>query len=205
MTLFRVIAYIDGFNLYYGLKDKNWKRYYWLNLSSFVLSLLENSQTLVCSKYFTARVDKPASKKARQDAYLDALGTLSDLNIYYGRYQYDPFTCYKCSRTYDIPHEKMSDVNIATEMLSDAFQNKFDTAFLISADADLVSPIKKIRDLFPEKRLVVFFPPERRSADLARVAYHSRPIYRKNFAENQFPELITRGDGYVIKRPLEWK
>lgn len=25
----RVIAYIDGFNLYFGLKSKGWKRYYW--------------------------------------------------------------------------------------------------------------------------------------------------------------------------------
>jgi hypothetical protein len=28
----RTIAYIDGFNLYYGLRSKGWKRYYWLNL-----------------------------------------------------------------------------------------------------------------------------------------------------------------------------
>jgi hypothetical protein len=34
----RVIAYIDGFNLYYGLKDKGWRRYYWLNLNSLSTS-----------------------------------------------------------------------------------------------------------------------------------------------------------------------
>jgi len=28
----RVITYIDGFNLYFGLKSKDWQRYYWLNL-----------------------------------------------------------------------------------------------------------------------------------------------------------------------------
>ena len=28
----RVIAYIDGFNLYFGLKSKGWKRYYWRDL-----------------------------------------------------------------------------------------------------------------------------------------------------------------------------
>jgi len=28
----RVIAYIDGYNLYYGLREQGWKRYYWLNL-----------------------------------------------------------------------------------------------------------------------------------------------------------------------------
>ena len=28
----RVAVYIDGFNLYYGLKSKGWSRYYWLDL-----------------------------------------------------------------------------------------------------------------------------------------------------------------------------
>ncbi len=27
----RVIVYIDGFNLYFGLKSKGWRRYFWLN------------------------------------------------------------------------------------------------------------------------------------------------------------------------------
>ena len=28
----RVLAYVDGFNLYFGLKDSGWQRYYWLNI-----------------------------------------------------------------------------------------------------------------------------------------------------------------------------
>jgi hypothetical protein len=205
MSSFRVIAYIDGFNLYYGLKAKIWQRYYWLDLCKMVRSLLQPTQTLVSVKYFTARVDQPPEKKARQDSYLDALGTLTDLEIIYGRYQFDPFTCYKCSKTYQIPHEKMSDVNLATELLSDAFQNAYDTALIISADADLVPPIKKNKTLFSNKRVMVFFPPERRSAELAGAAHRALPIYEKYFAENQFPEEITRKDGFVIKRPSKWK
>ena len=27
----RIVAYIDGFNLYYGMKEKGWKYFYWLN------------------------------------------------------------------------------------------------------------------------------------------------------------------------------
>jgi uncharacterized LabA/DUF88 family protein len=38
----------------------------------------------------------------------------------------------------------MTDVNIATEMLADAFLGKFDTALLISADGDLTTPVKRI-------------------------------------------------------------
>ena len=32
MNLERLAFYIDGFNLYFGLKDKGWRKYYLLNL-----------------------------------------------------------------------------------------------------------------------------------------------------------------------------
>ena len=28
----RVILYVDGFNLYFGLRSKGWRKYYWLDL-----------------------------------------------------------------------------------------------------------------------------------------------------------------------------
>jgi hypothetical protein len=31
-----VIAYIDGFNLYHGLREKGWKWAYWLNLQALM-------------------------------------------------------------------------------------------------------------------------------------------------------------------------
>ena len=35
----RVIAYIDGFNLYYGLCDSRYRRFLWLNLSVMAKAL----------------------------------------------------------------------------------------------------------------------------------------------------------------------
>jgi hypothetical protein len=29
----KVSIYIDGFNFYYGLKSKNWRKYYWLDIA----------------------------------------------------------------------------------------------------------------------------------------------------------------------------
>ena len=46
----RVVAYVDGFNLYYGLRDKRWKRFYWLNIQSMVQNLLKPHQILVSTK-----------------------------------------------------------------------------------------------------------------------------------------------------------
>jgi len=58
----RVIVYIDGFNLYFGLKSKSWQRYYWLNLKKLAQALLTENQHLVLTKYFTSRVSKPPEK-----------------------------------------------------------------------------------------------------------------------------------------------
>ena len=52
----RVIAYIDGFNLYFGLKDKGWQRYYWLDVTRLAENILEPNSVLMGVKYFTARV-----------------------------------------------------------------------------------------------------------------------------------------------------
>lgn len=62
----RVIAYIDGFNFYFGLKSKGWQRYYWLNLQELARSLLLPSQRLASTKYFTARISAPPDKQRRQ-------------------------------------------------------------------------------------------------------------------------------------------
>ena len=52
----RVIAYVDGFNLYFGLKDSQFKKYYWLDLPAMAVALLRPDQQLVATHYFTARI-----------------------------------------------------------------------------------------------------------------------------------------------------
>ena len=36
----RVIAYVDGYNLYYGLRERRWKRFYWLDIQAMVKQAL---------------------------------------------------------------------------------------------------------------------------------------------------------------------
>ena len=40
----RVAAYVDGFNLYFGLKDRYARRYLWLDLQALSESLLRKGQ-----------------------------------------------------------------------------------------------------------------------------------------------------------------
>ena len=201
----RVIAYIDGFNLYFGLKEKGWKRYYWLNIQAMVQRLLSDKQKLVRTKYFTSRVRYPAAKRTRQSIFLDALSTLPDFEIFYGRYQLNDQECYHCHRTFKIHNEKKSDVNLSVEMLADAFQDRFDVAFLVSADADLTAPVSKVRTLFPDKKIVVALPPERSSFELNNLASQVIPIGRGVIARSQFPDQVVTASRYVLHRPAEWK
>ena len=56
--------------------------------------------------------------------------------------------------------------------MRDAFLDKFDKAFLITADTDLVSTIKMIKELCPKKRIILLIPPNRRknAAELIQTA-----------------------------------
>jgi len=201
----RVIAYIDGFNLYYGLRSKGCKHFYWLNLQAVTQHLLKPNQTLTVTKYFTTKVKSPPDKQRRQTTFLEALGTLPDLHIYYGHYLADEITCRNCGHTYTTHHEKMTDVNIAVELLTDAFQDNFDIALLISADGDLVGPVKKVKQLFPHKRVIVVFPPKRHSNALKNASDVCLHLDRIVLAKSMFPDQVVKADGFVLRRPSKWR
>jgi uncharacterized LabA/DUF88 family protein len=212
----RVIAYIDGFNLYFGLRECGWRRYYWLDLRALANSLLKPFQRLVFTKYFTARIsgalkdDPPAlaqdldAKRRRQNTFLEALSILTDFEIFEGHYLGKTIQCYRCGATWRSHEEKMTDVNIATEMLTDAFCDNYDTALLISGDSDLVPPVLAIREFFPQKRIVVAFPPRRTSIQLERMANVSFVIGEAKLRHSQFPNEVAKPDGFVLRRPSEW-
>ena len=201
----RVIAYIDGFNLYFGLKSAQWKKFYWLNLQLLAQNLLKQDQQLIFTKYFTSRISQPQDKQRRQSVFIEALETLTDIDIYYGHYQTHPRICTKCGYKSMVANEKMTDVNIAVEMMADAYQDRFDIALLISADSDLTAPVSSIRQLFPEKKVVVVFPPMRNSIQLQRTANAYIPLGRATIAKSVFPDRIQKADGYVLHRPIEWQ
>lgn len=200
-----VIAYVDGYNLYYGLRDKGWKRFYWLDIRKMVGHFLRRNQLLAETKYFTTIIEDPPDKKQRQLDYLSALRTLDHMSLFFGHYLSDKITCSQCGHTYQTHHEKMTDVNIAVELMSDAFQDRFDVAFLISADSDLVGPIKAIRRLFKKKLVVLIFPPERYSNALAKVGTRPLHISHEILADSQFPDHVSMANGQFISRPERWK
>jgi hypothetical protein len=69
----RVIVYIDGFNLYFGMREAGFHNCRWLDISVLVQNILQANQSLVEIKYFTSRVSNNPDKQKRQSTYIDAL------------------------------------------------------------------------------------------------------------------------------------
>jgi uncharacterized LabA/DUF88 family protein len=222
----RAIAYIDGFNLYYGMRQAGFKKLAWLNISQLSRSLLQPSCNLLAVKYCTARIRGPEpndtperatvirGRRDRQAIYLSALETVPEVSRFEGHYLSKPLSCFYCHKQLECrfcgksqkrDEEKMTDVNIATELLLDAFDDKFDVALLISADSDLVPPIRTVRNRFSDKTIMVAFPPCRQSTELSKTASTVRRIRRSALEKSQFPDEITLRTGYRLCKPVEWR
>ena len=203
----RVIVYVDGFNLYYGLKSKGWQRYYWLDVRRLGENLLLPGQVLVAVRYFTARISPrlgSPSKSKRQATFLEALETRSDLHIYYGHYLAKERHCRECGAEWITYEEKMTDVNIAVELLSDAQDDAFDIAIIISGDSDLTPPVRATLERYPERRVIVASPPSRHSSQLADAATAAFSIGRKKLKDSQLPDEVVKPGGFVLRRPTQW-
>ena len=230
----RVLAYIDGFNVYYGLRhacrdaDHHHLKHggdpaeclgrslYWLDLRAVVVGQLKRSERCVGIKYFSAprrvpelvEVPDPSrytSSNARQSTYLDALRTLKDLEIELGWYsENDPIECLKCGNRWPNFEEKVTDVNIATHMLMDAFNDRFDLAFVLSADADLVPPIQAVRQMGKDV-VVGLFPGRKRAKHLRTAASEIRGMRIRYLRKRVLPQTVDREGLPPLECPDEWK
>lgn len=203
----RVAAYIDGFNLFYGMKEAKLRHCYWLDVQKLVNRLvlpqeeLKNQRQIALIKYFTARITGPKDKRLRQATYLEALATLDQIQIIEGQYCEEDVQCRKCYYPFTVPKEKMTDVNIAVNLLIDAFEDKYDTAMVISGDSDLVPPVKAVLRMFPTKRVIAVFPPHRYSNEQSQAASHSYSIFPDYLAKCALPNEVKRADGFLLKNP----
>lgn len=201
----RVVAYIDGFNLYFGLKADRGRKYLWLDLEALVESLLRPDQELREIRYFTARVRDDPDGGRRQSVYLDALAShCRKVSRVEGRFQQKNRSCASCGARWIGYEEKETDVNISAALIEDAVRDAYDTALLISGDTDLRPAVASVKRLRPRKLIFVGFPPQRYSARLAQVVDAYVRIGHDKIRNAQLPpEIVTKG-GITLRRPEYW-
>ncbi|MFH0793784.1 MAG: NYN domain-containing protein, partial [bacterium] len=203
----RAVAYIDGFNLYYGLIEAQFERYRWLDLRGMVASVVPDGQELILVKYFTTHISaslRDPGKAKRQLTYLEALQAYSKIQIILGNFMKKPTVCPKCACQYWVMNEKKSDVNLATHLIADAIDDIYDVAYVVSGDSDLSDAIRMVRRRYADKSVFVWFPPGRASTDLTSAASQSGIIGKKRFSRNQLPPQIRKADGFILEKPAEW-
>jgi uncharacterized LabA/DUF88 family protein len=207
----KTIVYVDAFNLYYGAVKKT--AYKWLDLQALCRIMLRPDNEIIGFKYFTALVKPFPGKEGqlnRQRIYLRALETISDLEVIYGYYlshnvmmplaniENGKVSFVKVIKT----EEKGSDVNIATHMLIDAFEDAYDCAVLISGDSDLTLPIEMVRSRFG-KMVGVLNPQKRPCKSLKKEANFYKKIRKSALMRSQFPEKLHDIHG-IFYKPATW-
>jgi uncharacterized LabA/DUF88 family protein len=208
----RTRVYVDGYNLFYAcLKGSPYK---WLNVHELASNLLPKNR-IDKLRYFTAQVSaRPhdPNQPQRQQTYLRALATVPQIETHHGHFltheismpdaaawhtgRYRPVRVMKTE-------EKGSDVNLATHLLIDAFDNTFDVAVIISNDSDLKEPISLVRRRFG-KRIVLLGPKTTRiSGALRPLADYIRQFGPNALARAQFPPQMQDAVG-IFNKPANW-
>ena len=206
----KTYVYVDAFNLYFGcVKNTPYK---WLDLSKLCAILLPQHQ-IERIKYFTAYVkalpNNPDAPR-RQQTYIRALQTLSHLEIVYGHFLSHNVRMPLAHpivgqpRTVEVlkTEEKGSDVNLAVQLLHDAYQNRYESAVVISGDSDLLSAVQIVKNELG-KPVGVLNPQKRPSRMLQQHATFYKHIRPGVLAGSQFPRVLKDQHG-TFNKPSEW-
>ena len=212
----KVIFYIDGFNFYHGLKkiirtDSDWQKCYWIDFVKLFQQFTGTNQSLEKVCYFTA--PPPDNDKLnRQRRLFDAnnLENRKKFEVIDGKFFRKSVKCKLCNRTYKTYEEKHTDVNIAIKMIDDCLLGNVDTIALVSADGDLLTPLKLINKRFPNIKIRVYFPPANKSDALKNYMKTLKKQIvqlgrnKTRFLYSIMPDIVTK-DGISYTIPAKWK
>lgn len=205
----RSMVYIDGFNLYNGsIKGTPHK---WLDIQAFFEKLRQH-ENVVKIHYFTAKM--AGDSGIRQQVYLNALETLPKVSVVIGRYKTKTVKCrvngctFSGSKKFEAWEEKRTDVNIALQILDDAYQDVTDHLVVVSGDSDLVPALHRVKDRFPQKKLIVYIPArdDARGAavEMRTAADKDATLPLAMLKVCQLPNKIADGSGGWIVKPVGW-
>ncbi len=141
----RAFIFIDGSNFYFKLKELTAKlagRYNLIdfNFRKFAEWLVEPNE-LIEIRYYLGAIKRERNNPKSEKLYANQqrlIGKLQQQNIIvtFGHIIRHP------DKTH---HEKGVDVRLAVEMIRFARENKYDIAYLVSSDTDLVAAVEEVQ------------------------------------------------------------
>lgn len=203
----RVVAFVDGFNLYHAIDALGQRHLKWVDLRSLARWFaLPPEYSLDRVLYFTAYATWLKPAWARHRAYTDAL-TACDVEVVLSKFKKKERRCPACSNRYQGHEEKETDVSIGAHLVDLAYQDEYDRALLISGDSDICPAVRLVRERFPTKEIKVLTPPGRRTTKgLADATGMAATLVKQVHVERSLlPKTVCDSTGNVVAvRPLEY-
>jgi uncharacterized LabA/DUF88 family protein len=205
LILTRVSSFIDGFNLYHSIHDLRKNYLKWVNLWDLSSAFIKPSKEKINNVfYFSAYATWLEDAYRRHQLYVQALEHFGITTVL-GQFKQKQMKCHKCKASWISREEKESDVNMAVYLLHHAYLDTFDKALIVTADSDLIPPIKLIQKQFPNKEIVILSPPNRyRISKELRNSVQTIRIREKHLANNLLPSEIKTNNGIVL-RPEQYQ
>ena len=206
----KTFVYIDAFNLYFGsLKNTPYR---WLDIAKFCQLLLPHNE-IYKIKYFTALVKARPSdphQATRQQTYLRALRTIPNMEIILGHFLSHKVRMPAAQSIAIDPQyvevikteEKGSDVNLATHLICDGYEQQFDVAVVFTNDSDLATPIRVVKERLG-KVVGIINPHKYPSQELQKHASFLKTVRAGVLSASQFPAIMQDQYGEFHK-PEGW-
>ena len=140
----RVAVFIDGNNFYYGLrkiygKNKSLKSFNFKKFADF----LAEKNSVVGIFYYNAQLDKEHNpdKYESQKEFFEKLKQIPNFHL---------VLCKLLKRNIMGTNKhyyiiKEDDINMAVDMVENAYDNKFDVAILVSGDGDFAPAVRSVK------------------------------------------------------------
>ena len=208
----KICVYIDGYNFYHALdrfsikNNKKYEHYKWLNLYKLMQFYLQPTDKLVSIYYFSAYADWLPEASNRHKLYIKALES-QGIKFIEGRFAEKEKHCKLCEKTSRGHEEKETDVSIGLYLLSDAYEDVFNKAILVSQDSDLYPVAKMMKEKFSDKKLKIITPLN--SPHSGRVTSivgkkERGMIQEMHVKQSLFDRKIKLSNGKIITRPRKY-
>ncbi|HEY7770729.1 NYN domain-containing protein [Longimicrobium sp.] len=213
----RVAFLVDGFNVYYSLRDVeklSKAKVKWLDLRKLLSDHLQPIREALGERvevsvvhYFFAyayhQTPYDAEVVNRHATYVEALET-TGIRVVLSKFKAKDVACSKCGHQWKRHEEKQTDVALGVKLMDSFARDERDAVVLVSGDTDLIPAIQMTRALFPQRKIGVAFPFLRHNTELEAAADFSFKITQKALQRAQFPLTIPLANGVILEKPGSW-
>ena len=139
----RVAIFIDGSNFYHSVRNTTDLKNKKIDFAKLV-NALKGDRLLIKTNYYNAPLDRGHNEKTywAQQRFFSKLKQIPDFNVILCNLR----KIRKSDGTFEFA-VKGDDIYLATDMISLAYEDVYDSAILVSGDGDFVPAIKKVQKL----------------------------------------------------------